>query len=90
MMDYQEFACAGASRIMPDEIFAGIFEKAGQEWRFDPTAKAKVVEYRRVGADAWIYGGLRSHYRVQTDGTFCAKYEAAQKALRLCFLLEAE
>jgi monomeric isocitrate dehydrogenase len=90
MMDYQEFSCAGSSRVMPDEVFAGIFEKAGQEWRFDPTTKAKVVQYRRIGSEAWVYGGLRTHYRVQSDGTFCAKFAPAQKALRLCFLLEVE
>lgn len=89
-MDHQEFFCAGSSRVMPDEVFAGIFEKAGQEWRLDPTTKAKVVQYRRIGAEAWIYGGLRSHYRVQPNGGFCAKFPSAQKALQLCFLLEVE
>ena len=90
MMDYQEFSCVGPSRVMPDEVLSGIFEKAGHEWRLDPTTKAKVVQYRRVGVEAWIYGGLRSHYRIQSDGSFCAKLPPAQKALRLCCLLEEE
>ena len=88
-MGHLDFSCVGPSCIMPDDVLTDIFQRAAHEWRLDPTTKAKVVQYRRAGSEVWTYGGLRSHYRVQSDGIFCAKHETAQKALRLCFLLES-